>query len=99
MQHAGFSITFIQRLFDISSVVEMPGQESCREYLYTNLKDQPIWTSMRFWTAAFFDALQCERATRPVPPRPKSKDQQALAIEDKAFQANIVFGLLGYFKI
>lgn len=54
---------------------------------------------MRFWTAAFFDALQCERATRPVPPRPKSKDQQALAIEDKAFQANIVFGLLGYFKI
>lgn len=23
---------------------------------------------MRFWNAAFFDALQCERVHRPVPP-------------------------------
>lgn len=50
---------------------------------------------MRFWTAAFFDAVQCERAVRPVPRRPKFLDQEAVAAEDRKFQANIVFGQLG----
>ncbi|XP_017886532.1 uncharacterized protein KIAA0513 isoform X2 [Ceratina calcarata] len=77
--------------------VEVPGLEPYREYLYTHLRVQPIWTSMRFWTAAFFDAVQCERASRPVPPRPKSLDQEAIAMEDRKFQANIVFGQLGTF--
>nr|XP_050856146.1 uncharacterized protein KIAA0513 isoform X1 [Vespula vulgaris]XP_050856147.1 uncharacterized protein KIAA0513 isoform X1 [Vespula vulgaris] len=77
--------------------VEVPGLEPYREYLYTHLRVQPIWTSMRFWTAAFFDAVQCERALRPVPPRPKSLDQEAIATEDRKFQANIVFGQLGTF--
>ncbi|XP_015432648.1 PREDICTED: uncharacterized protein KIAA0513 isoform X2 [Dufourea novaeangliae] len=77
--------------------VEVPGLEPYREYLYTHLRVQPIWTSMRFWTAAFFDAVQCERASRPVPPRPKSLDQEAIAVEDRRFQANIVFGQLGTF--
>ncbi|KAK2587029.1 hypothetical protein KPH14_010989 [Odynerus spinipes] len=77
--------------------VEVPGLEPYREYLYTHLRVQPIWTSMRFWTAAFFDAVQCERASRPVPPRPKSLDQEAMAAEDRKFQANIVFGQLGTF--
>ncbi|CAK9825381.1 Uncharacterized protein KIAA0513 [Anthophora retusa] len=77
--------------------VEVPGLEPYREYLYTHLRVQPIWTSMRFWTAAFFDAVQCERASRPVPPRPKSLDQEAIATEDRKFQANIVFGQLGTF--
>ncbi|PBC27948.1 hypothetical protein APICC_00651 [Apis cerana cerana] len=77
--------------------VEVPGLEPYREYLYTHLRIQPIWTSMRFWTAAFFDAVQCERASRPVPPRPKSLDQEASAAEDRRFQANIVFGQLGTF--
>ncbi|XP_043675506.1 uncharacterized protein LOC122632594 isoform X3 [Vespula pensylvanica] len=75
--------------------VEVPGLEPYREYLYTHLRVQPIWTSMRFWTAAFFDAVQCERALRPVPSRPKSLDQEAIATEDRKFQANIVFGQLG----
>ncbi|KAG5343522.1 MAL1 Maltase, partial [Acromyrmex charruanus] len=77
--------------------VEVPGLEPYREYLYTHLRVQPIWTSMRFWTAAFFDAVQCERASRPVPPRPKSLDQESIATEDRKFQANIVFGQLGTF--
>ncbi|XP_078052431.1 uncharacterized protein KIAA0513-like isoform X1 [Augochlora pura] len=77
--------------------VEVPGLEPYREYLYTHLRVQPIWTSMRFWTAAFFDAVQCERASKPVPPRPKSLDQEAIAAEDRRFQANIVFGQLGTF--
>lgn len=36
--------------------------------MYTYLREQPIWQSLRFWNAAFFDALQCERIHRPVPP-------------------------------
>lgn len=35
--------------------------------MYTYLREQPIWQSLRFWNAAFFDALQCERIHRPVP--------------------------------
>lgn len=53
----------------------MPGCEPYREYLYTYLRDQPIWHALRFWNAAFFDAIQCERSHRPVPqthPMPKS---------------------------
>lgn len=47
--------------------VDVPGCEPYREYLYTNLRDQPIWHALRFWNAAFFDAVQCERSHRPVP--------------------------------
>lgn len=48
--------------------VDVPGCVPYREYLYTYLREQPIWQSLRFWNAAFFDALQCERVHRPVPP-------------------------------
>ncbi|KAJ8680496.1 hypothetical protein QAD02_016283 [Eretmocerus hayati] len=77
--------------------IEVPGIEPYREYLYTNLRVQPIWRSMRFWTAAFFDAVQCERASKPVPPRPKQADQEIVAAEDRRFHANIAFGQLGTF--
>ncbi|KAH0568472.1 uncharacterized protein KIAA0513 isoform X1 [Cotesia glomerata] len=77
--------------------VEVPGLEPYREYLYTHLRVQPIWRSMRFWTAAFFDAVQCERAARPVPSRSKSLDRETIAAEDRKYQANIVFGQLGTF--
>ncbi|XP_062860791.1 uncharacterized protein KIAA0513 homolog isoform X2 [Trichomycterus rosablanca] len=33
-------------------------------YLYTHLKQQPIWHTLRFWNAAFFDAVNCERNKR-----------------------------------
>lgn len=48
-------------------VVEVPGCEAYREYLYTYLRHQPIWHTIRFWNAAYFDAVQCERNQRPVP--------------------------------
>lgn len=86
----------LKKKFIYFCLVQVPGVEPYREYLYTNLRVQPIWTSMRFWTAAFFDAVQCERAVRPVPRRPKFLDQEAVAAEDRKFQANIVFGQLGY---
>lgn len=47
--------------------VDVPGCEPYREYLYNYLRDQPIWSSLRFWNAAFFDAVQCERSNRPIP--------------------------------
>lgn len=71
----------------ISYIVDVPGCEPYREYLYTYLREQPIWQSLRFWNAAFFDALQCERIHRPVPPsncqsiNPK-QDQVSLKSQD-----------------
>lgn len=47
--------------------IDVPGCDPYREYLYTYLREQPIWHSLRFWNAAFFDALQGERAHRPIP--------------------------------
>ncbi|XP_032436852.1 uncharacterized protein KIAA0513 homolog isoform X3 [Xiphophorus hellerii] len=47
-----------------------PGSEAPEEkkgekiYLYTHLKQQPIWHTLRFWNAAFFDAVHCERTKR-----------------------------------
>uniref|UniRef100_A0A7G3AGQ2 Putative conserved plasma membrane protein n=1 Tax=Lutzomyia longipalpis TaxID=7200 RepID=A0A7G3AGQ2_LUTLO len=56
--------------------ITVPGIEPYREYLYIYLRDQPIWHSLRFWNAAFFDALQCERAHRPVPQTKRSSTTQ-----------------------
>lgn len=49
------------------SSVDVPGCEPYREYLYIYLRYQPIWHALRFWNAAYFDAVQCERNHRPVP--------------------------------
>lgn len=38
-----------------------------REHLYNCLANQPIWKSLRFWNAAFFDAILCERAKFNIP--------------------------------
>lgn len=59
--------TRLKRFFSCKLLVDVPGCEPYPEYLYTYLKDQPIWHSLRFWNAAFFDALQSQRAHRPVP--------------------------------
>ncbi|THD19874.1 hypothetical protein D915_009461 [Fasciola hepatica] len=36
-------------------------------YLYSLLRDQPIWQSMRFWNAAFFTTLQRKRSRQTIP--------------------------------
>ncbi|XP_055908762.1 uncharacterized protein KIAA0513 [Eupeodes corollae] len=41
--------------------IEVPGCEPYREYLFTYLRQQPIWHTLRFWNAAFYDALQSKR--------------------------------------
>ncbi|XP_021921961.1 uncharacterized protein KIAA0513 isoform X2 [Zootermopsis nevadensis] len=78
--------------------VDVPGCEPYKEYLYTYLKDQTIWQSLRFWNAAFFDALQCERVHRPVVTREDIQHNSLEAITDeKQYQENITFGQLGTF--
>lgn len=42
----------------------MPGCDPYREYLFSFMRQQPIWHSLRFWNAAFYDAVQKERDHR-----------------------------------
>ena len=46
--------------------VDHPTGPSHKHYLYSYLKDQTIWQSLKFWNAACFDAIMIER-TRPAP--------------------------------
>ena len=64
--HCKFFKSFFT-LFNSFVSVEVPGCEPYREYLYTYLRYQPIWQAIRFWNAAYFDAVQSERSHRPIP--------------------------------
>lgn len=77
--------------------VMSPGsQTQKKEFLYTYLRQQPIWRSIRFWNAAFFDALQCERSLRPVVTREEVESNRLQAVSDELhYQENITFGQLG----
>ncbi|XP_033754212.1 uncharacterized protein LOC117337363 [Pecten maximus] len=70
------------------------GNVSGRNFLYSFLREQPIWQSLRFWNAAFFDAVQCERARQPMC---TSQETDQAQTDDKQFQENITFGQLGTF--
>lgn len=75
---------------------EQSGSHPTQQHLYTYLKDQPIWRSLRFWNAAFFDAVQCERANVPTPTRSQLHRFTPEDMQDEAkFQENITFGQLG----
>jgi len=65
-----------------------------REYLYECLKEQTIWKSLRFWTAAFFDAVQNER-TKTCGNGPSRTLQESLDLQET--HENISFGQLGTF--
>ncbi|XP_078257041.1 uncharacterized protein KIAA0513 homolog isoform X1 [Rhinoraja longicauda] len=67
-------------------------------YLYTHLKQQPIWHSLRFWNAAFFDAVHCERRKRSPTTREKWCHMTPEERDDThRFDENIAFGQLGTF--
>lgn len=76
--------------------VQVPGCEPFQEYLSTYLRSQPIWHNLRFWNAAFFDALQCVRIQKPVLTQKEylESDFDAVLDEEK-YQKNITFGQLG----
>uniref|UniRef100_A0A671RWF3 SBF1/SBF2 domain-containing protein n=1 Tax=Sinocyclocheilus anshuiensis TaxID=1608454 RepID=A0A671RWF3_9TELE len=83
-------------------------KEEEKIYLYTQLKQQPIWHTLRFWNAAFFDAVHCERNKRSPTTRrtaEEEKDEREkwchMTQEEKddssRFNENITFGQLGTF--
>ncbi|XP_047207302.1 uncharacterized protein KIAA0513 homolog isoform X1 [Girardinichthys multiradiatus] len=91
-----------------------PGSEALEEkkeekvYLYTHLKQQPIWHTLRFWNAAFFDAVHCERTKRSPTTsgaQDAEKDKrekwchmtQEERDDSSKIDENIAFGQLGTF--
>ncbi|KAJ8785900.1 hypothetical protein J1605_006860 [Eschrichtius robustus] len=67
-------------------------------YLYTHLKQQPIWHTLRFWNAAFFDAVHCERRKRSPTTRERWCHMTQEERDDSLrFNENITFGQLGTF--
>uniref|UniRef100_A0AAX7SNU8 SBF1/SBF2 domain-containing protein n=1 Tax=Astatotilapia calliptera TaxID=8154 RepID=A0AAX7SNU8_ASTCA len=77
-------------------------------YLYTHLKQQPIWHTLRFWNAAFFDAVHCERKKRSPTTRGTQDEEKHvrekwchMTDEEKKdsykIDENIAFGQLGTF--
>ncbi|XP_042600111.1 uncharacterized protein KIAA0513 homolog isoform X2 [Cyprinus carpio] len=73
-------------------------KEEEKIYLYTHLKQQPIWHTLRFWNAAFFDAVHCERNKRSPTTREKWCHMTQEEKDDSSrFNKNITFGQLGTF--
>ncbi|XP_019733774.1 uncharacterized protein KIAA0513 homolog isoform X1 [Hippocampus comes] len=92
-----------------STVSEAPEEKKGEKvYLYTHLKQQPIWHTLRFWNAAFFDAVHCERkkrspTTRGTQDGDKDKREkwchmtQEERDDTSKMDENIAFGQLGTF--
>lgn len=73
-------------------------QKGEKVYLYTHLRQQPIWHTLRFWNAAFFDAVHCERRKRSPTTREKWCHMTQEERDDSLrFNENITFGQLGTF--
>ncbi|XP_052864157.1 uncharacterized protein KIAA0513 [Anopheles cruzii] len=90
--------TLMNMCFTFYHDIDVPGCDPYREYLYTYLRDQPIWQTLRFWNAAFFDALQTERKHRPVPPTkhlPAKPSPKASVVIDPSTGAAAEEGPLG----
>ncbi|XP_035521451.1 uncharacterized protein KIAA0513 homolog isoform X1 [Morone saxatilis] len=84
----------------ISPVSEAPEDKKAEKvYLYTHLKQQPIWHTLRFWNAAFFDAVHCERKKRSPTTREKWCHMTQEERDDSSkIDENIAFGQLGTFS-
>lgn len=72
-------------------------KQRIKQYVYECLREQPIWRSLRFWTAAFFDAVQSEREKSfSNKPRKRLEMQSEEDVAEEAnFNENITFGQLG----
>ncbi|XP_054632152.1 uncharacterized protein KIAA0513 homolog isoform X3 [Dunckerocampus dactyliophorus] len=80
----------------VSEVPEENKEE--KVYLYTHLKQQPIWHTLRFWNAAFFDAVDCERKKRSPTTKEKWRHMSQQERDDSSkMDENIAFGQLGTF--
>ncbi|XP_063950966.1 uncharacterized protein KIAA0513-like [Lytechinus pictus] len=76
-----------------------PKPPKVKSFLYTHLKEQPIWKCQRFWNASFFESVHHER-TQQSPDgrrghwRHMSSEEQELA---EIMEENITFGQLATF--
>lgn len=70
-----------------------------KTYLYTLLKDQEIFKSIRFWTSAFYESVMIERRNHPVfsSNREQGRSNNERRNEELDCSKNITFGLLGSF--
>lgn len=88
-----FTYYYIQNCDKTSSANSKP-----RTYLYTLLKDQQIFKSLRFWTSAFYESVVMERSNHPVfVNREQGKLSNERRNEELDCSKNITFGLLGSF--
>lgn len=69
--------------------------KTVKTYLYTLLKDQEIFKSIRFWTSAFYESVIIERNNHPSLFVHKLSNEKH--DEELEFSKNITFGLLGSF--
>lgn len=69
-----------------------------REYIQTHVRNHVIWKGTRFWEAAFFDAVQCEKQ-KYVGERLRSWSEMAEGEREEsiAHDGHMVFGQLGSF--
>lgn len=68
-----------------------------KTYLYTQLKEQEIFKSIRFWTSAFYESVIIERNNHPVFVDKQRGKSNAIRDEEMDCSKNITFGLLGSF--
>jgi hypothetical protein len=78
----------------VSTLISSKVEPTNKQFLYMYLRDQPIWQSLRFWNAAFFDAVMAERMRRPAAKRGDGSQEK---IDDQHYQENITFGQLATF--
>lgn len=77
--------------------INKDGKEVMKQFIVPYLRDQPIWKSLRFWNAAFFDAVHGEREVSAI----TSDTWQSWTVQEqseyKECDKNSVFGKLGTF--
>lgn len=72
--------------------------KTTKTYLYTLLKDQEIFKSIRFWTSAFYESVIIERNNHSVfVDKGQGKMSNEKRNEELDCSKNITFGLLGSF--
>lgn len=80
---------------DMDSIRE---SQATKTYLYTMLKDQQIFKSIRFWTSAFYESVIIERNNHSIfVNREPGKLSNEKREEELDCSKNITFGLLGSF--
>lgn len=76
-----------------------PKPPKVKSFLYTHLKEQPIWKCQRFWNASFFESVHHERTQHS--PDGKREHWRHMSSEDQELaeimEENITFGQLATF--